>query len=145
MTFKAAELLGKSVTDVLPFTPFCDWSFERSVDEDLDEPLVYFEFKDHGVNFTCRDTEKISTVFFTAAGEAADFFKLPTSLTRDEVRLQFGPPSASGEGMIDPVLGTYGPYDRYDYPDYSAHFEFFPDREKIKQITLMMSSVVPGK
>jgi len=145
VTFKAAELLDKSVTDVFPDAPFCDWSFERSVDEDLDEPLVYFEFKDHGVDFTCRDADKISTIFFSATGEAARIFELPTSLTRDEVRDRFGVPNASGEAMVDPVLGEYGPHLRYDYPDYSVHFEYFPDRDKMKLITLMIPSVVPSK
>ena len=145
MTIKAVDLLGKSATDVLPTAPFCNWSFERSVDENLDEPLVYFEFADQGIDFTCRDVERISTIFFRATGEAAKVFELPTSLTRDEIRDQFGTPSASGEGMVDPVLGTYGPYDRYDYPEYSAHFEFFRDQDKIKLITFMTQSVVPGK
>ncbi len=145
MIIKGAELLGKSVTDVLLDAPFCDWSFKKSVDDDLDEPLVNFEFEDHGISFRCRDIEKISTIFLSADGEAATVFELPTSLTRDEVRNQFGVPNASGEGLVDPILGTYGPYDRFDYPDHSVHFEFFPDRDKIKLITLMTSSVVPGK
>lgn len=145
VTIKGVELLGKSVTDVLPDAPFCDWPFKRSVDEDLDEPLVYFEFEDHGIAFSCRDTEIISTIFLSADGKAANVFELPTSLTRDEVCERFGRPNASGDGMVDPVLGTFGPYVRFDYPDHSAHFEFFPDQDKIKLITLMRPSVVPGR
>jgi len=145
VTIKAAELLGKTMTDVLPTAPFCNWQFERSADEDLDEPLVYFEFKAHGIDFTCRDTGRISTIFFSPAGEAAKIFELPTSLARNEIRDQFGEPDASGEGMVDAVLGAFGPYDRYDYPDYSAHFEYFPDQDKIKLVTLMTSSVVPSR
>ena len=145
MTNKAAELLGKSVTDVLRVAPFCDWPFEKSADNDLDEPLIYFEFKDHGVSLTCRDIQIISTIHFSATGQAASHFELPTFLTRDGVRDQFGIPHASGEGMDDPVLGRYGPFDRYDHPDHSVHFEFFPDDDRIKLITLMASPVVPGR
>jgi hypothetical protein len=145
VTTKAEELLGKSVTDILHSAPFCDWPFEKNADNDLDEPLVYFEFKDHGVSLTCRDTDTISTVHFSASGQAASYFGLPTSLTRDKVRGQFGTPHASGEGVDHPILGNYGPYDRYDHSDHSVHFEFFPDVDKIRLITVMTRSVVPGR
>lgn len=144
MTTRAVELLGKSVTNVLLNAPFCDWPYEKSADDDLGEPLVYFEFRDHGMSLTCRDADIISTIHFIAAGLAASHFELPASLTRDKLRDQFGTPHASGEGTDHPVLGKYGPYDRYDHPDHSVHFEFFPDEDKIKRITLMIRSVVPG-
>ena len=145
MISNAVKLLGRSVADVLSRPPFCDWSFEKRADHDLDEPLVYFDFKDHGVDFVCSSSETISSVHFTASAQAASEFELPVSLTREGVRSHFGTPDASGEGTEHPVLGVYGPYDRYDHSSHSVHFEFMPNEDKIKLITLMAPSAVPGK
>ena len=140
----AVHLIGRSVSDLLACKPLRDWPYKRSTDEDSGEELIYLEFKEHGLNFILRDKGMVTTAFFDANGEAARWFELPTHLSRAEVRQEFGTPESSGEGFTDSVLGEFGPHDRFEFSGYLAHFEFLPNEDRLKRITLMMPSVAPG-
>jgi hypothetical protein len=44
--------------------------------------------------------------------------------------------------MIDPILGEYGPWDRFARLGYTIHVEYRADADCIKMITLMRPDVV---
>lgn len=140
-----AKFLGLNVNSFLDVQPFENWPVERSVDDDSDPPEVRFVFPDCGLALICdREDERINTIFLEAEKYAGTVLsEVSFHLGRDEVHERFGSPSKRGNAMSDPILGEYGPWDRFDGPNYTVHIQFNVDSDSIKMITLMRNDVVP--
>ena len=141
-----ANYLGNPVSVMLADLPFKNWPFEKSYENDLEKPRIDYIFPENGVDLVCDADERVTTIFLyfheTRRFEG-DLLDLPFLFTRRQVMERLGPPSRSGGRTNDPVLGEYGPWDRYAMPDYSIHVQFREDADRIKQITLMRADVVP--
>jgi hypothetical protein len=61
--------------------------------------------------------------------------------SRQELLKQFGKPSLSGQERFDKALGLLGAWDRFDYDDWSLHFQYQPGSVHIKQVTVMTADV----
>jgi hypothetical protein len=138
--------LGSPASAVLRNEPFKNWIFEKSFENDLEEPLIDYVFAQNGVDLVCDRNDKVTTIFLYS--DEARCFKeslqdLPFSSTRQEVVDRLGPPSKSGGGIKDPILGEYGAWDRFARPNYTIHVEYRVDADVIKKITLMRADVVP--
>ena len=126
--------------------PFKDWLFERSVETDLEEPIVQYVFSTHGLALRCDQDENISVIFFYSDhynGFDESMLEFPFSWKREQVLRKLGSPSKSGFKTKHPILGEFGEWDRFDRPNYAIHIEYRPDYDSIKKITLMRSDVVP--
>jgi len=141
-----AAYLGKSASTMLSDAPFKGWEFDRAVDSDLDEPVIDYVFADHGLDFVCDQNDDVATIFFHSDEHRCfdeGFIDLPLSSNRRTVIDFLGPPAKSGEGIIDPVLGDFGPWDRFLQLGYAIHIEYRVGVDRIKKLTLMRNDMVP--
>ncbi len=141
-----SNYLGKHVSTMLAEHPFKDWSFERSVEMDLEPPIAQYVFGNHGLALQCDQDEKISVIFLFSDkydGFDESLMEFPFSWKREQVVGHFGTPTKGGGRMKDPILGEYGGWDRFDYPNYTVHIEYRPDSDRIKMVTLMRPDVTP--
>lgn len=138
--------LGGPASDVLNDTPFRNWTFEKSFEPDLDEPLIDYVFFHNGVDFVCDGDDKVRSIFLYADESRClreGLEDLPFASTRQQVIQQLGPPSKSGSRISDPILGEYGPWDRFARGGYAIHVEYRLDDDLIKKVTLMRADVAP--
>jgi hypothetical protein len=141
-----ANYLGSEASTLLANAPFKDWSFEKSFENDLEEPLIDYVFPHNGMDFVCDAEDKVETIFLYA--DESRCFKegvedLPFTSGRREVIARLGCPSKSGGRLSDPLLGESGPWDRFARSGYVIHVQYRPDADVINQITLMRADVVP--
>jgi|SRR5688572_6576797 len=141
-----ANYLGSPASVILAEPPFKNWIFEKSYENDLEELRINYIFPENGVDLVCDAEERVTTIFLYSDQTRRfeeDLLDLPFLFTRRQVIECLGPPSKSGGRTNDPVLGEYGPWDRFAMPDYSIHVQFRVDADRINLITLMRADVVP--
>lgn len=146
-TIKAlASYLGKPAPIMLADPPFVNWAVDRSMDGDLEEPLVDYVFPQNGMDLSCDGDERIRTIFLYADQLRCfdgSLIEISPSSTRLDILERFGPPSRNGVGFKDPILGEYGSWDRFTFADYTFHAEYRVGSNRIKMITLMRPDMVP--
>jgi hypothetical protein len=146
MATKLDQYLGSQVSIILSKEPFKHWVFDRSVDEELDVPLVHYVFPVNGLELRCDLDGRISVIFLYAdefGGFQESLQDISLSWTRQQVLDYFGPPSKSGSPRSHSILGEYGPWDRFSMPEYGVRFEYRIDGPQIKNITFMRKDVIP--
>jgi hypothetical protein len=146
MRKKITDYLGAPASIMLREEPFSNWRFEKSLEKDLEEPIIQYVFTGHAVALRCDCDEKIGTIFLRADKhdkQDGNLFEVPFVWTRGQVLTHFGPPSKSGPKVVDPILGDYGAWDRFSFQDYSVHIEYRTDRDEIRRVTLMQNDSVP--
>jgi len=146
MITKMPEYLGKHVSIMLEETPFKNWPVEKSFEDDLEERIIHYVFKEHGLALRCDKNDKICVIFLYSDnynGFDESLFEIPFSLNREQVLEHFGAPSESGGKISDPILGEYGAWDRFTRQEYAIHIEYRIESDRIKRITLMRSDVIP--
>jgi len=130
---------------MLKDAPFERWPVEKSI-EDLEDTIIHYVFPHHGLELRCDSRNRISAIFLQSEqfdGFDERLLDAPLSSNRKKVIELLGPPSKSGGKTSDPVLGDYGPWDRFERVDYALHVEYRADVDRIKMITLIRSDVVP--
>lgn len=140
--------LGRPVSDLLSTHPFAEWKFGKSLDSDGEAPVLEYVFDGHGLELQCDLVDRVTVIFLHSeeyAGFDSCLSGIPFSLTREEVRQQFGEPSRSGGPITDDVLGDCGAWDRFENPEFRVHFEYRVCSPGINKITLMANDVVPRK
>ena len=139
-----ATYIGKDAVAMLDAEPFKNWVVEKSVEgdlpeDDLLEPIMQYVFPKNGLELRCHQDGRIRVVFIHS-GEYGGFdekmLDLPFSSTRQQVLSLFGTPLESGSKLHDPILGEYGAWDKFAGDGYMIHFQYYPDADKIKLITL---------
>lgn len=147
LTLESSALyLGQPISDVLAVSPFNEWGFDRSVDSDLPRPVIDYVFDNKSVEIGCDENERVRVIFYrdTESSEANNgILDIPFATTRAEFIESLGEPTKSGKARFDSILGRYGPWIRYDGPDYATHIQFYPDKDRVKQFTLMRADVAP--
>jgi hypothetical protein len=141
-----SNYLGRQASTLLDDQPFKNWTFEKSVETDLEKPLINYVFARDGMDFVCDEDDKINCIFLYA--DESRCFKegvqdLPFTSIRREVIARLGSPSKSGGPTRHPILGEYGEWDRFECTGYVIHIEYRLDAEAISKITLMRADVVP--
>lgn len=141
-----SRYLGQHASVLLADPPFKDWAFERSFTLDLPELEIDYIFADNGLDFISDEYDNVSTIFIYADKQryfTDGLADMPFSTTRRDVIARLGAPAASGRSHSHPILGQYGPWDRFACPRYSIHIEYRLDDDCIRQITLMRPDAVP--
>ena len=126
--------------------PFSLWPVEKSIEDDPGVPLVHYVFPKHGMELCCDLDDRISVIFLFAdefGGFDESLLGIPFSWSRREVIAYFGAPSKSGAARKDPILGEYGPWDRFLVRGYAVRVEYRTDADCIKDITLMREDAIP--
>ncbi|MFZ6012491.1 MAG: hypothetical protein ACOYXT_19265 [Bacteroidota bacterium] len=136
------SILGKRVNDVLINNS--EYSIEYNdlgADENI-EPTWIVKAKDGRYEMMLSIDKTIKTIFIFPVQDKLDGFDFEASRGRTFIIEKWGPPSKSGQEMVLPILGRKGGFDRYDYGDYSIHFEYTLGEQRIKKITLMLPDVL---
>ena len=142
-----SSYLGKDASVLLSDAPFRDWAVTRTVEADLERPLIDYVFAQDGMDFVCDEKNKLNSIFLFA--DKSRCFRecvddLPFGATRKEVIARFGPPSRSGGPLRDSVLGYYGAWDRFTCSGYVMHVEYRLHEDAINKVTLMRPDVAPS-
>ncbi|WP_146606172.1 hypothetical protein [Mesorhizobium kowhaii] len=143
MTNTILSYLGKPVSLLLTSPPFKSWKFKKTVDDDLPEIRINYVSARNKFSIICDDDEKIDTIFIESGNLDRDLFSIPFLWSRDDVLSNLGAPSKSGEARRDPILGEYGPWDRFDEAHHSIHVSYQAHADRIRMVTLMRADVVP--
>ena len=151
------QILGQlvasdSVKSVLSsFSPLVAEVHDLAPDEGLPKDF-YLLNPQAGICIKHEESGEISTIFLHSEGhEGYSQFQgglghgLNFSSSPDAVRSALGSPSFSREESHVADLGTYGEILRYDYPSHSIHLQFAVGGKQLEIVTLMTSSVVPGR
>lgn len=118
-------------------------TFKRTVENDLPIQIIDYVCVDKGLSLACESNERIRSIFLEAADLIYSELGLPLQCGRRVVLADLGVPSSSGKPRVHPILGEYGPWDRFDYENHSIHISYDPRSDKIRILTLMRSDVVP--
>lgn len=139
------QFLGSRIDNLLESEPFKDWNVERSIEDALEEPRVFYVFPNRGLQIRCCSLEKIRVIFLD--DNCKDISKLlkffSFSQNRSNILDSYGHPSKSGEKSSHPVLGKYGPWDRFARESYTIHFAYYFNSDTIKRVTIMENEFVP--
>lgn len=133
---KLTRFLGRHVQELLDTPPISDWEFRREVDTDLPTTRIQYEFEDRHFDVLCDEDESVGTIFLQP-GVDPEFCPVPFSTTRSGAIAHFGAPSSSGESSSHPVLGEFGPHDRFTLSDATVHLEYSVQEDQIRLITLI--------
>ncbi len=143
---KMSQFLGKPACSLLEVEPFQTWPVKRRVDDDSDPPVVYYTFPGCGLQLSCDrgEHELLHSVFLKAEEHAGIVLsEVPFNQRREQVLARFGLPSRSSERVVDDILGEFGPWDRFQMPEYTVHVQYKLESDTIEMITLMRNDVVP--
>jgi hypothetical protein len=143
---KLASYLGKEASFFLADDPFKKWSFKRTLENDLDQPLIDYVFARDGMDFVCDERDRLRSIFLYSDKSrcfSEQVEDLPLTSNRQEVVARLGLPTKSGQRLSDPILGEYGPWDRFSRSGYAVHVEYRLDADIINKVTVMRADVVP--
>lgn len=141
-----ANYLGNPVSTMLEASPFKLWPVDKSFEKDLPTPIIHYVFRQHGLELRCDGDDRVNTIFLYSdefGGFDELLLEFPFSSSRQQVRERLGTPSKSGGKLSDPILGKYGPWDRFARSGHAIHVEYRIDADCIKKITLIRADVVP--
>jgi len=84
---KLRDFLGKHVAALLSTEPFDQWPVNRNTEDDLEEPIVNYEFGEHAMDLLCDRDDKISTISLHAdRNDPQDGFLLEIPLAGPAIR-----------------------------------------------------------
>lgn len=141
-----AGLLSQSVSVLLSAEPFRAWPVERSVEDDLEEPVIHYVFPSHGMELQCDAEYRISAIHLYRdeyGGFDQSLLDISFSSGAEDIARLMGVPSKIGDRMVDPILGEYGAWSRFDYSNHSVHIEYTVCGDGIRMITLIRKDRVP--
>lgn len=113
----------------------------------VEENGTYAEFRHTGIAALIVK-KRISTIFLYAdgvdgyQGYRGDLGKLRINSSKQMVRFLFGQPSVVREDIGLEVLGTPLIHDRYDYAEYSYHFQYDHSGKRLELLTIMSADSV---
>ena len=142
---KLTKYLGRKASCLLSAEPFKNWPVQRWVDNESDPPIVNYSFVGCGLQLNCDcEPENVRSLFLEKESYAGTVLsEVPFNLRKDQVLARFGSPSKSGDRTSHPILGDFGPWDRFQLPEYIVHVQYKLDSDGIEKITLMRSDVAP--
>ena len=142
MAVDYVSILGKSITDVpIDKSEYSVDYNDLGVDENI-EPTWVVKAKDGRYEMIASIDKTIRTIFIFPIQGKLDGFEFDALRGRTFILDKMGAPSKSGPEMVLPILGKKGGFDRYDFDDYSIHFEYTPGQQGIEKITLMLPTVI---
>jgi len=147
------DLIGKHIDDGSVTTFLAGHGGPHTVDEFDEDPAVdrYVTSATSGVVLSLDKLGFVEAVFLYLHGheEKPEFQgRLPLGLSKDltqaSVRRLLGEPTFQRSATVDPLLGPYGPAERYDLASRSVHLEYAVHTGKLSLVTVMAASAVPG-
>jgi hypothetical protein len=147
-TFKVkfSEYLGKNVAVLLQDAPFAEWQVERNEEDELDEPIIHYEFSGRGLELRCDGEEIISAIFVFVEDfprRHENICGIHFNWPRNHVLAYLGEPAAHGKSTTHPILGKFGPWDRMEWDAFAVRIEYTVNMDRIVKLTYMRSDVIP--
>ena len=135
----ASSLLGLTIGQLLALRPELTIHDERA---EIQEPdtYAYASHPDGEFEAVCNSARVVDTVFVYRSSPLLDGI-ISFSASRRDVLAQFGEPSASGEEKVVKYLGAQGAWDRFDYPEWSLHFQYVVGSDRLELVTAMSPEV----
>jgi hypothetical protein len=135
----ASSLLGLTVEQLVAMRP------ELIVHDDpveIQEPDIhaYAAHPDGEFEAVFNSARVVDTVFVYRQSPLLEGI-IPFSASRKDVLAQFGEPSARGDDKVVKYLGAQGAWDRFDYPEWSLHFQYAVGSDRLKLVTVMTREV----
>lgn len=140
------SFLGRDINELLSSSPFNNWQYELSKEDDLLESIAYYVFTQDGLEIQCDPNNIIKTIFLYSkeyGGYELSGMSFTFDMTRDQIRGTFGIPERAGEESNDDILGFHGCWDRYKLSGYYIHFSFVKGACGIDQVTLISGEDAP--
>ena len=113
----------------------------------VEEFGTYAKFLESGVAVLLTD-ERISSIYLYAdgvdgyTGYSGDLGDLRIDTSKQIVRFLFGVPSVKREMADIELLGTALAWDRYDYDDYSYHFQYDDSGKRLQMLTILSAETL---
>ena len=142
---RLSRFLGKEVSLLLNSPQYKSWPIKRVVDDDSVPQTVGYILSNGVLQVVCdRDSETIRSLFCSSEAHAgATLSEIPFCTVRSTVLLKYGTPAKSGDKHSHPILGDFGPWDRFELGDYVLHVEYCFEAPGVKRITMMRNDVAP--
>lgn len=135
-----SDYIGCNAEALLESLPFRNWEVERSTEEDLEQPIIQYEFPGRSIALRCDSNNHITSIFLRRYDlDGFDLNSLDVSFAWDRVQVRkvLGAPTQTGDPVSDPILGEYGPWDKYKFEGYSMHLEYEKENSRVRRITIM--------
>lgn len=140
MSDDISKFLGGKVSLLLSEDPFSKWDYKKYVENDLDEPIVTYEFQREGLELRCNRNEEIKVIFLPSIAFVEAHRLLPQisgASTRQDLMNRFGEPEKIGNATVHPILGEIRPWDRFWFGEHKLHVQYLQDGSHIERITLI--------
>ena len=129
------SLLGLTVDELVARRP------DLIVHDDPSEIQVadtsaYLTVPDGEFEVVCNGQRVADTVFVFRQSPLLDGM-IGFGKSRKDVLAQLGEPKASGGEMVDKYLGAQGAWDRFDYSEWSVHFQYCVGSDRVERLTVM--------
>ena len=129
------SLLGSTVEELVAWRP------DLIVHDDPSEIQVadtsaYVSDPDGEFEVVCNGKGLVDTVFVFRHSPLIDGM-IGFGKSRKELLAQLGTPTASGGEVVDRYLGPQGAWDRFDYSEWSVHFQYVVGGDRVERITVM--------
>ena len=129
------SLLGLAVEELVAWRP------DLIVHDDPSEIQVadtsaYVSHPDGEFEVVCNTQGLADTVFVFRQSSLLNGM-IGFGKSRKDILAQLGVPKASGEESIDKYLGAQGAWGRFDYSDWSVHFQYRFESDHLEKLTVM--------
>jgi hypothetical protein len=133
------SLLGMTVKELVAWRP------DLIVHDDPSEIQVsdtsaYVTHPDGEFEIVCNGNGVADTIFVFRETPLLDGI-VGFGKPRKEILAQLGVPSASGEEKVVKYLGAQGAWDRFDYSEWSIHFQFMVGSDRLEKLTVMTREI----
>lgn len=134
-----------SIEVLLDCEPYKKWQVDISIDDDTDNPILYYVFTENNLELLCDEDGRIRTAMLQVGNCAnvEELLGIPFRSSLHQVREYYGTPSKKGERSSSPYLGESGAWDRFSLDGFVLHFEYGLENDEVVRITLMRNDVAP--
>lgn len=138
LNMQPANVLGKSLQKLRELLDISE-AGERTDVDGCDEHWV---FRKSGLAAKLTNGHVTSVFLYSDgyegfAGFQGDTGGIRLDSSKQVIRFKFGYPTRHREGQTAPVLGTVPNFDRYDYEDYSLHFQYDETGARMRMLTIL--------
>lgn len=123
---------------------------EFEADEGL-PPRYYLSAESEGIQIQHSESGRVQVIFLYGEGESGFsqyrgplIAGLTFNSSSSEIRKALGEPKFYAPPQTVPGLGSYGESLRYNFPEYSVHFQMKDNGRGLALVTVMAPEQVPG-
>jgi hypothetical protein len=104
------------------------------------DTYAYVTHPDGEFEVVCNSARVVDTVFVYRQSPLLDGI-IGFGKSRKDILAHLGTPTASGAEVVDRYLGAQGAWDRFDYSEWSMHFQYMVGGDRLGRVTVMTREV----